>query len=439
MHRPSDRIFDDDPILLHHPDEDGPVDYGGVTPWQAAYTAIDQKVAELNGRYGDRLSDVLLLDEGRIYVQALTGGAYIWWSSPTGAHVILGLIYEKWHSLGRENSFLGLPITDELDAPGGGRFSEFSNGSIYWHPTIGAFEVHGAIRSLWLALGGTAAIGYPTTDETDMPNGRFSSFKVPAPQVIPIEGMHSTIFWWPDIGAHILRGEVLVTWRGLGAENSFLRRPLSEHVGMNSIRFERGTLSPQEDDRPMIVADTRIIDTGQINLDGVAANGRARLMINSAGLYNYSGNVHATGALSYDFSIATALNFADAQGRTRAFTAKGDVEGSLTLGGSRNHSWDYWANDSWISSNWDALLVCSVETRLSVEFNESNLAGHIGTLLGIPLVIIGTIVGGAAGGAYLEHNYDVCGGVDDDGNKRATFVGKGSPCPVGQHKQAPSP
>lgn len=432
MHRPSD-WYNDNPI--HFPTEDGPVDYGGLNPllhdpgWN-----IRNKIDSLAGKYGGPEGDILPMSDG-VFVQRLSAGAQIWWSIGTGANVILGAIYSKWLSLDRERSFLGLPIGDELNAPGGGRFNNFQGGSIYWHPTIGAFEVHGAIRDLWLSLGGPGTIGYPTTDELDIPSGRVSCFKVPAPQVIPLEGLHSKIFWWPDAGAHVLRGDVLETWEGMGSQNSFLRRPLSEHVGLHPIRFERGTMIPREGQRPLIIPDSRVIDTGTIHLDGVAANGRATLMINSAGRYNFRGKVRATGALSYDFSVVTALAFADAQGVTRAFSTKGDVEGTLTLGGNREHKWDFWGSDSWIAENWGGLVGCASETRLSVEFNESNLAGHIGTILGIPFVVIGTIVGGAAGGEYMDRHYDWCGGVDSDGSSHATLVDKGGSCPAGEQKQ----
>jgi hypothetical protein len=83
----------------------------------------------------------------------------------------------------------------------------------------------------------------------------------------------------------------------------------------------------------------------------VAANGSAKLMMNSAGQWNYSGTVRATGALSYDFAIATALVFADGSGTGRAFSTKGDVEGTLTIGGNRDHTWDDWGNENWISEH----------------------------------------------------------------------------------------
>jgi hypothetical protein len=238
------------------------------------------------------------------------------------------------------------------------------------------------------------------------------------------------MYWSADTGAHLLRGEMLKAWRNQGAQRSFLGYPTSDQASEAPVRFQRGTMRPTAR-LPEIVPDQRTIMTGQINLDGVAANGRATLLITSAGLWNYSGTVRATGALSYDFRIATALDFADAAGTGRAFFAQGDVEGTLTLGGNREHKWEDWGSDNWIRDNWDALVTCGTHTALTVEFTFDQLMGHIGTILGIPLIVIGVLLAAA----FVDDNYDVCGGEDPDGSKHVTFVPKGQSCPPGETKQ----
>lgn len=61
----------------------------------------------------------------------------IYWSPSTGSHWVLGAIRDKWASLGWEKSALGYPKTDEYDIPGGRR-SDFQNGySISWNATTG--------------------------------------------------------------------------------------------------------------------------------------------------------------------------------------------------------------------------------------------------------------------------------------------------------------
>ena len=100
----------------------------------------------------------------------------IHWLPTTGAHEVHGAIVGKWSELGREGGILGYPLTDELAAPDAvGRFNHFERGSVYWTPLTGAHEVHGAIRTRWTELNWERGeLGYPTTDETDLPDGTYT-------------------------------------------------------------------------------------------------------------------------------------------------------------------------------------------------------------------------------------------------------------------------
>jgi hypothetical protein len=85
-----------------------------------------------------------------------------------GAFEVHGAIREKYLALGAEASILGYPRTDETAAPDGvGRFNHFQSGSIYWTPGTSAHEVHGLIRDHWASLGWerNPKLGYPITDE----------------------------------------------------------------------------------------------------------------------------------------------------------------------------------------------------------------------------------------------------------------------------------
>jgi hypothetical protein len=117
-------------------------------------------------------------------------GGSIYWHPSTGAHEVHGAIRDKWRSLGSVGSFLGYPLTDETGVPDGiGRFNHFEGGSVYWHPNTGAFEVHGAIRDKWARLGWeTSFLGYPVSDELDAGDGRISYFE------------HGSIHWSPQSG-----------------------------------------------------------------------------------------------------------------------------------------------------------------------------------------------------------------------------------------------
>src|SRR5262249_2220274 len=134
------------------------------------------------GFLGAAATDVTACPDGVGFYRHFKGGS-IYWSPSTGAHEVHGLIRQKWAALGWERSFLGYPKTDETprrDARHEGRFNHFPGGSLYWHPSVGPFEVHGVIRQKYLELGAEASfLGYPATDETACPDriGRFNHFQ----------------------------------------------------------------------------------------------------------------------------------------------------------------------------------------------------------------------------------------------------------------------
>jgi hypothetical protein len=103
----------------------------------------------------------------------------IYWSPSTAAHEVHGAIRDRYRDVGWEAGILGYPVSDETLAPDRvGRYSVFERGSIYWSPSTGAHEVHGRIRDRWQELGWeTGALGYPTSDEHDVPEGRRSDFQ----------------------------------------------------------------------------------------------------------------------------------------------------------------------------------------------------------------------------------------------------------------------
>jgi hypothetical protein len=103
---------------------------------------------------------------------------YVTWSIRT--YEVHGLIRDKWIALGAANGLAGHPVTNETGCPDGrGRYNHFEkNCSIYWTPQTGAHEVHGFIRGKWAELGWERGLGYPLSDEEDMPGGgRMSRFE----------------------------------------------------------------------------------------------------------------------------------------------------------------------------------------------------------------------------------------------------------------------
>ena len=104
---------------------------------------------------------------------------------------------------------VGLPISDEEAVPNGRR-SRFDGGDIYWKSSTGAWEMHGAIRARWDALGGpNSFLGYPKTDEVGVMNsateiGRSNTFE------------HATIFWSGATGAFECHGGILEKYLASG-------------------------------------------------------------------------------------------------------------------------------------------------------------------------------------------------------------------------------
>lgn len=148
----------------------------------------------------------------------------IYWHPNTGAHEVHGAIRGRWSSLGWERSFLGYPLTDESACPDGvGRYNHFQGGSIYWSPSTGAWEVHGAIRAKYAALGWEKSLlKYPLTNESTCPDGvgRYNHFQ------------GGSIYWSPSTGAWEVHGAIRALWASLGWEKSKLGYPISDELAV---------------------------------------------------------------------------------------------------------------------------------------------------------------------------------------------------------------
>ena len=137
---------------------------------------------------------------------------------------IYGLIFDKWAQMGGVRSVLGNPTTDELPAARGGRYNEFQNGFIYWHPNFGAQAVYGNIGVKWNQLGRENGVGYPITSERSGANGgRFNEF----------EG-GKYIHWYPSTGAFLVYGDIAKQWNSMGRERSRLGYPISDEQAVGS-------------------------------------------------------------------------------------------------------------------------------------------------------------------------------------------------------------
>ncbi len=101
-----------------------------------------------------------------------------WFAATAGKFLVQGAILQKYNEVGASNSPLGSPISNEQAGPGGGRYTKFEGGGIYWTPQTGAHIVMGAIRDTWKHdYGGPGGpLGYPTRDQQDIPGGWRQTF-----------------------------------------------------------------------------------------------------------------------------------------------------------------------------------------------------------------------------------------------------------------------
>jgi uncharacterized protein with LGFP repeats len=148
----------------------------------------------------------------------------------------MSAIDDKWGQI----QWIGTPVdegagsAEMATSDGRGRFRDFQNGSVYWTPQTGAHEVHGDIRVKWAQLGNL--LGYPTTDEMGCPDGvgRFNHFE------------RGSIYWTPSTGAHEVHGAIRDFWASRGWERSTLHYPVSDEGGPSnnrSSRFEGGIIT----------------------------------------------------------------------------------------------------------------------------------------------------------------------------------------------------
>ncbi|WTW95536.1 PQQ-dependent sugar dehydrogenase [Streptomycetaceae bacterium NBC_01309] len=159
----------------------------------------------------------------------------ITWSGWTGAHAVYGAILGKYGELKWDWGVLGFPTTDELPTGRpGGRFNEFEGGTIVWSPGTGAQMVMGSIRTKWGEYGwDNGRLGFPSSSETATPRvyGRFNTFQF------------GLVYWSPASGSHAVYGAIQTRYGQLGWENSYLGFPTTEEFGVPNGRrqnFQKG-------------------------------------------------------------------------------------------------------------------------------------------------------------------------------------------------------
>ncbi|KAH0536516.1 hypothetical protein FGG08_006612 [Glutinoglossum americanum] len=306
----------------------------------------------------------------------------IYWTPDQGAHLIYGLIWLKWLSVGGETSNLGYPITDEASSPDNkSRFNNFGmdghdTGAIYWTPAQGAHLIYGEIWLKWLSIGGEGSnLGYPITDEASTPDNicRFNDFAMDG---------HATgsIYWTPSGGAHLIYGEVWLKWNSLSGEAGPLGYPTTDETsaGDNNGRYndfsKGGTIywSPATGAHALVGGNpTELAWTVNFTFpSGTNAGGWTTLKVFSNGAFEFTGNFHDSGPTAYDYSVACVFVDAD----KKAWTAghAGRIAGTLTPG-SKDDPINESGNNPALARNWRAIAAGNqalrgrAQTSVSVE------------------------------------------------------------------------
>ncbi|MBF6166762.1 esterase [Streptomyces gardneri] len=97
--------------------------------------------------------------------------------TPGGEIAVDGDIYEKYMELGGPTGTLGLPREAEEKGPDDGEYQDFAGGTIYEAKDGEPHVVWGEIRKAWEENGGAQGpLGYPVSDEKDIPGGKQSDF-----------------------------------------------------------------------------------------------------------------------------------------------------------------------------------------------------------------------------------------------------------------------
>jgi uncharacterized protein with LGFP repeats len=160
---------------------------------------------------------------GGRYVE-FTGGTVIWTPS-AGAMPLAGAIGARWKAAGGLASSLGLPVAAQrATADGRGRFVAFASGAAIYQTTgaAKAFLVRGGVGERWTALGGVRGLGLPVTDETPLGTGA-GVYQVYA---------KGKIIWSAGTGAHPIFGGIGAAYNAAGAEWSRLGLPTSGEFGV---------------------------------------------------------------------------------------------------------------------------------------------------------------------------------------------------------------
>ncbi|OLF07601.1 hypothetical protein BLA60_27195 [Actinophytocola xinjiangensis] len=226
-----------DPTVRWRPYAHGRLYWSPETGVHALNGAILAKYLTLGGHLslGLPTTDETAGRDGTGRFNLLSRNQGIYYHPQTGAHFVVGAIHTRYRQMGAEASVLRYPTTDEGGAATG-RFNHFQSGSIYYTPTHGAHEIFGAILSRWNALGGAPGLGFPISNELRTADGQgtYENFQ------------YGAIYWSAGTGAWEVVGAIRSRWNALGREQSYLGYPTSGEfavAGGRRSNFQHGYIT----------------------------------------------------------------------------------------------------------------------------------------------------------------------------------------------------
>ena len=125
------------------------------------------------------ITDVADSASGKGRYQIFQGGS-MYWTEKNGTRIVTGAIGSKWAETNWEHGELGMPISDEIKLPDEkGVIQVFEGGHIYYSPDTGAHIIKGLIWDRFSKEDYEKYLGYPTTDEIGFPTrqGKFQIFQ----------------------------------------------------------------------------------------------------------------------------------------------------------------------------------------------------------------------------------------------------------------------
>jgi S-formylglutathione hydrolase FrmB len=174
--------------------------------------AVDRYRDDINYDLGDCISDEEdAPDGGR--VQEFRRGTLYLAKGADQAVGVWGRTAGLYAQLGGPDSWLGYPLHEDAAGARGGSWARFENGYIYWTPEHGFATVRNDIAEAWGRTGWEwEFMGYPLGDEEDVTVGTGADARTG--QLQTFEG--GTFVRTPDKDVHYVRGYINERYRELG-------------------------------------------------------------------------------------------------------------------------------------------------------------------------------------------------------------------------------